>query len=96
MSPELGEPLDPDLKAALRGLRQVRSRRPADSNAFTFASWREDMAAALESLARHLPHEEDRAAAKAEAAEARKQAARIRAEATAAQTTPPVGPPSLE
>ncbi|PKK16254.1 MAG: hypothetical protein BUE48_000250 [Thermomonospora sp. CIF 1] len=74
--------LAPELKHALRHLRKVRSRRPCESEGLAaFADWREEMAGALELLARHLLYEEDRAQAAAEAAQARSEAAQIRAQA---------------
>lgn len=74
--------LNPTLKSALRRLRAARSRRPPDSaGPVEFAEWRDDIAAALEELARVLLFEEDRVQASREAKAARAQAARLRAAA---------------
>ncbi len=70
--------VDPALKRALRRLRDVKSLQPSDADSVEFADWRESVAGALDSLARVLVFEEDRARAAAEAAAALEQAAAIR------------------
>ncbi|MFC5750775.1 hypothetical protein [Actinomadura rugatobispora] len=73
--------LPAELKAALRELRRVRAQRPERaSDPLGFANWREDIAGVLETLSRLLLFEEDRTKAVGEAAQAREEAARIRAE----------------
>lgn len=72
--------IPPELRAALRALRTVRSEKPGGgSETEAFAAWRERMAEALERLAQLLIFPEDRRQAADEATEARAQAARIRA-----------------
>lgn len=69
----------PELLAALRNLREVRSGRPLDEcNAEAFAAWRERIADALDSLAVVLIYSEDRQRAVEESEAARAEAARIR------------------
>lgn len=70
--------IEPDLKAALVELRRVKRLKPAEGDGDAYADWREQIAAALESLAGVLPFEVDRRGAIAEAAAARQQAASIR------------------
>ena len=74
------EPISPELRAALRALRKVRSEKPSGgSRTEAFAAWREKVAEALESLAQLLVFPEDRRRAADEAREARAEAARVRA-----------------
>ena len=74
-------PVTPELRAALRRMREARSQRPSgESHTESYAAWREIMADALDSLALVMIYEEDRHKAAAEAAVARADAARIRAE----------------
>jgi hypothetical protein len=70
--------VDRELTAALRDLRVVKSQRPTNGNPGEFADWREKIADSLDALARVLLFAEDQAAARAEAAAARTQAAEIR------------------
>lgn len=73
-------PLPPELKGSLRRFREVRSRGPGEPvDPVAFANWREEMANALDSLARHLLFESDRVQATASANAAREEAASIRA-----------------
>ena len=71
--------IPPELRSALRGLREVRSRKPV-GGALTeeFALWREQMADALQDLSCVLLFEEDRMKASGEAEVARAEAGRIR------------------
>jgi Lon protease-like protein len=72
--------ISPELRAALRALRKVRSERPSgEKETEAFAAWRERIAQALETLTHLLPFPEDRQQAADEAREARAQAERIRA-----------------
>lgn len=51
----ISAPLPPELRAALRALRETRSRKPeGGSGTEAFAAWREQMADVLEQLARLL------------------------------------------
>ncbi|MEU3566808.1 hypothetical protein AB0E96_00030 [Kitasatospora sp. NPDC036755] len=70
--------VDPMLKAALRRLRAVKSKRPIGVEPGEFADWREKIADCLDGLASALPFEEDQIRARAEAVSARAQADEIR------------------
>ncbi|MFD5977913.1 hypothetical protein [Streptomyces bacillaris] len=73
--------ISPELRTALQKLREVRSERPQGGcETESFAAWREGIADALDSLAAVLIFQEDRQRAAAEAAAARAEADRIRAE----------------
>ncbi|AWL40122.1 hypothetical protein B9S64_20100 [Streptomyces sp. SM18] len=74
-------PVSPELRAALQRLREVRSERPwGECETESFAAWRERIADALDSLAGVLIYQQDRERAAAEAAAARTEAERIRAD----------------
>lgn len=73
-------PVTPELRAALRRLREVRSQKPSgEVHSESYAAWREKIADALDSLALVLIYQEDRKKAASEAIVARAEAARIRA-----------------
>jgi len=74
-------PVSPELRAALKNLREVRSEKPPGGRETeSFAAWRERIADALDSLVDVLIYQDDRQRAAAEAAAARVEAERIRAE----------------
>jgi hypothetical protein len=74
-------PVSPELRTALKKLREVRSEKPPGGRETeSFAAWRERIADALDSLAGVLIYQEDRQRAAAEAAAARAEAEGIRAE----------------
>ncbi|WP_089310831.1 hypothetical protein [Actinomadura mexicana] len=68
-----------ELKRSLKRLREVRARRPAETQTLAFAEWRDEMADVLDELAQRLLFEEDREQAAAEAEASRAQANEIRA-----------------
>lgn len=67
------------VETALVELRRVRRLKPAEDDSCAYADWREQIAAALESLAGVLLYEDDRQRAITEAEQARHQAADVRA-----------------
>lgn len=72
--------MNPELRAALKELRRVRSEKPGgELGAEAFAAWRVKVAEALEVLAPLLLFAEDRQRATAEAHGARAEAAEVRA-----------------
>ncbi|BCJ52808.1 hypothetical protein Asp14428_42830 [Actinoplanes sp. NBRC 14428] len=73
--------LPPELHAALRNLREIRSEKPVGVyDPESYAAWRDRIADALESLSTLLLYDEDRRKAAAESIAARNEAANIRAE----------------
>ncbi|OBQ50352.1 hypothetical protein A4U61_09005 [Streptomyces sp. H-KF8] len=60
-------------------MRRVRWLKPAEDDWATYADWRDQMAAVLDSLAADLLYEADQQQARAEAEAARDQARAIRA-----------------
>lgn len=70
--------IPPELRYALRHMLSLQSQKPSTPDSFEFATWRENVADALDALACVLIFEEDRAQARTEAAVARRQAAEIR------------------
>ncbi|MEV0232914.1 hypothetical protein [Nonomuraea sp. NPDC050786] len=84
--------IPPELRAALRELRAVRSEKPpGERSTEAFAAWREKMAEALDALALVLIFSSDREKAVAEAKAARAEAAHIRAKLN--KPSPPIGEP---
>lgn len=70
--------ISPELRAALRHLRKVRSERPAgESDTEAYAAWRESIADALDSLAVVLVYPEDRQKAAIESEMARAEAVSV-------------------
>lgn len=87
----------PELRTALQRLREVRSERPEGERVTeSFAAWRERIADALDSLAGVLIYQEDRRRAAAEAAAARAESERIRAELRKLQRHSRFGNPNAE
>ncbi|GHF50683.1 hypothetical protein GCM10010218_35290 [Streptomyces mashuensis] len=69
----------PEQRAALRRIREVRSKRPANGEeSEAFAAWREAFADALRDVSQVLPHAVDRRQALSESEAARAEADHIR------------------